>query len=109
MKTKVFTLILFALVGLSTTYAGKPAAELFYEKLTQSIQYPDQAVKAGIEGFVDVVFVINDEGFIVVKSTDSSAPELEKYVKEKISTIKCSGIKCIYNEHFKVRFVFKLS
>lgn len=108
MKTKSLILIFFLMAGLST-FAGKPASVSIHEKLIQSVVYPTIAVNAGIEGTVDVTFIVNDEGDIVIKNINSTNQELEKYVRAKIATVKCDDINCGYNEHFNVKFIFKLS
>lgn len=108
MKTKILSLVtLILLVGFSSVFAGKPASESIYERF-KSIPYPEQAVKHSIEGTVDVIFILNDDGEVVIKSISSSNSELKELVKKQLEEINCSGIQCRYNEHFKVRFDFKL-
>lgn len=109
MKTlalKIATLIL--LIGIGSAYAGKPVTQSIYEKFKNNVQYPESAVKQGIEGYVDVIFVVSDEGDILIKSAYSPNPELEKLLKEQLQEINCKDIRCKFNEHFKVRFDFKL-
>jgi len=116
MKTSKLISVLFlslffvSLCGYSS-YAIKPAlapAEHIQKVIKESIKYPDDALRSGITGTVDVTFVVNDEGRIVIKNLSSDAKEIEKGVREQLTTLCCKGIKAPYNQYYKVTISFKL-
>ena len=92
------------------TYAEKPAilpAKDIHATLAECIKFP--ATRAGIDvrGSADVVFVI-DNGQIIVKSVKAENPDLASYLKDALCKVCCKHIKSPMNQHYAVRFTFKL-
>jgi hypothetical protein len=113
--TKLIPTVLFATLFLLFTgfssYAIKPAiapAEKIHQVIKENLKYPAQAVKTGATGSVDVTFVINDDGQIVIKKMSCDCPEIADNVKEQLANICCKGIKTPYNQYYKVTISFKL-
>jgi hypothetical protein len=108
-----FVALFIGLFSISATYAASPAAVTamnLRQKFVQLVQYPETAVKSALVGEVEVVFTLNDDGSVNVKSITSSNDELAKYVKDKITeTAPCSECVSPFNQYYKVKFVFKLT
>ena len=113
--TKVISTLFFAtmfilLTGFSS-YAIKPAiapAEKIQKVIKEAVRYPVQAIKTGATGSVDVTFIVNDEGQIVIKHMSADSPEIAEGVKQQLSNVCCKGIKTPYNQYYKVTITFKL-
>jgi hypothetical protein len=102
---------MFVLFFSASTFAGKPEmtpAQHVQKIIKETIKYPEQAVKHCCQGSVDVTFTVDEDGKIVIQDTFSTNPEIEKYVKEQLTTICCKGVKTPYNEHYKITISFKL-
>lgn len=98
----IFTLPLFA---------GKPvisSSDKVQKIIKESIKYPDQAIKSCCQGSVDVIFTLREDGKINILKTFSTNEDIEKLVREQLSTVCCKGVKTPYNEHYKITISFKL-
>lgn len=114
MKTKTITcgilvLLMVAFAFLSSTAASNPAqncAEKMWNKLSESVKYPDFAVKEKIEGQVTVVFTITETGHISIKDVVTDEPRLAAFIKEELAGLECSEMLKAAGIEFKVRFRF---
>ena len=109
-QTFVIILMLILISGISS-YAGKTAiasAVHIRKVLKESVKYPEQAVKKCCTGSVDVIFTVDDAGKIQIKKTFAENPELEKMVKEQLSSINCKGIESPSTQQFRVTIAFRL-
>ncbi|MCX6280087.1 MAG: energy transducer TonB [Bacteroidetes bacterium] len=109
---RLFSIVtMFVLVAGISASAASPVltpADNVYKIIKESIKYPDQAVRESYTGTVDVIFTVDDDGKINVENTLSDSPDIEKIVKEQLSTICCKGVKTPFNEHYKITISFKL-
>jgi hypothetical protein len=95
-----------------TCMAGKtsvqPAKDV-HVLISESIKYPPVALKESIEGTVEVLFTINDEGKIVVEKIKSNDKRITENVSEQLSKICCKEILGTYNQHYRIILEFKLA
>ena len=56
--------------------------------ITEKIAYPEFAIEKQIEGTVEVFFIIDSDGKIVIDQISSENQELKDYVKLQIEKIK---------------------
>lgn len=117
MKTNMLTKtlgVVFAMILLAgiTTYATEPLkaapAKNIQDVLCKNIQYPEKALKNCCTGYVDVVFKIGDDDQIIIRSISSDNTDIAQCVKEQLKKISFSGIEKPYNQHYSIRFTFKL-
>lgn len=113
--TKFLRIILISAISVLllsfTSIASTPAeecAEKMWQKFQNDIRYPEFAQKQALQGEVIVLYMISDEGTIVVKDLRSTDVELGKYVRETISNISCPELKNARGYDFKVKFHFRL-
>jgi outer membrane biosynthesis protein TonB len=110
LQITIFAALFIFLTGYSS-YAIKPAlapAEHIQKVIKETLKYPEQAIKSGYTGSVDVTFTISDDGKIIVKKLSTDDKEIAANVKEQLSNICCKDIKSPYNQHYKVTITFKL-
>lgn len=116
MKTlKLFPLLAVILFVTSlcsiSAIAGTPAlaTPVHIQKiLKESIRYPEQALRHGCCGSVDVTFKLTDEGTIEIKSLSTDNEEIAKSVKEQLKDITFLNLKPVYNQQYRVKITFKL-
>ena len=109
MKTfKVIPTLLFAvmfifLTGFSSRAITPATANLVHlqKAIKETLRYPEQAIKSGCTGTVNVIFTIDEKGKIDIKKTFSDNPEIAKIVKEQLSSVCCKEVKTLYNQHYK--------
>ena len=107
----IFIIMMLIFISGISAYATKPAvaaATHLQKVLKENVRYPEQAVKKCCTGSVDVIFTLDEEGKIKVEKTFAENAEIEKMVKEQLSSICCKGIETPFNQHYKVRITFKL-
>lgn len=109
---RVLTLVLvFTTVCSLSVLAGKPelATPIHIHKiLKESIKYPELAIRHGCCGIVDVTFMLNDQGTLVIKSMSTDNEEIAQSVKKQLQDITFTDLKPEYNQQYKVRITFKL-
>jgi hypothetical protein len=101
---------LFAAGSALGSYAEKPAilpAKAIHATLSESIKFPTAKAGVDVRGTADVLFVI-DNGQIIVKSIKSENGDLAEYLRAALGTVSCMNIKSPMNQHYAVRFSFKL-
>jgi hypothetical protein len=104
-----FTLMFIFITGF-TSHASNPVmapAENLQKVIKETLKYPEQAIKNGYTGSVDVIFTVDEEGKINIKNTYADNPEIEKIVKEQLARVCCKGVKTPTNEHYKITITFK--
>jgi len=110
-KAFVTLLVISAFIS-GTCYAGKtsvqPAKDV-HALIQQSVKYPPVALKESIEGSVEVLFTINDEGKIVVEKIKSNDKRITENINEQLSKICCKEILGTYNQHYRIVLEFKLA
>jgi len=74
----------------------------------KEMTYPTFASEQKIEGEVYVSFEFNKDGKINVIGTNSVSPELEKYVVEKLNTIKFSAEDIEVGHAYNIKITFML-
>jgi hypothetical protein len=108
---RVFTLAaLFAAGSAIGSYAEKPAilpAKDIHATLSECIKFPPSKAGVDVRGTADVVFVI-DNGKIIVKSIKSDNGNLAEYLKSSLGNVCCKQIKSPMNQHYAIRFTFRL-
>ena len=112
--SRIFLVILLTgFIATSVTFAASPAAMTamnLRQKFVQAIQYPETAVESSPVGEVEVLFTLNDDGSVNIKSIKATNDELAKYVKDKLSALApCEECVSPFNQYYKVKFVFKLT
>ena len=116
MKTRNIIKILLgiALIALVFTMNGmaknpdKACADKIWQKLTETVKYPEFAAKRGIEGEVTIIFAIVEPGVLQIKDVITTNEELAEFVKNTVSSIKCQEMLKSAGNDFKVKFRFKL-
>jgi hypothetical protein len=116
MKRKgFFRLILISTVSLLLlsypSVAGNPVEECanrIWQKFQKDIKYPEFAHKQALQGEVIVLFMISEEGKIIVKDLRSTEAELGIYIRNAISAVQCPELKNAGDHDFKVKFHFRL-
>jgi hypothetical protein len=94
-----------------SSYAIKPAiapAEHIQKVISESLKYPQQALRNANTGSVDVLFTINDDGQLVIKKMSTDNKEIAEDVRVQLSKICCKDIKTPFNQYYKVTISFKL-
>lgn len=110
----LFAAMLLVMITASVSFGGKtavPAARDLNAVLKECIKYPPQAYAKCCEGTLTVRFVINEEGKIVVKSVkcdENASPEMVECIKKQLSELDVKNIKSPYNQHYQVKFTFKI-
>ena len=108
---KMRILALVVLTGLfilaQGAYAVKPAVQNIREKMTESVKYPDFSFKTGY-GEVEIQFTLTPEGKIEIKKIKSTDAKLSEYVQEQVSKICCADVISPYQQHYKIKFRFRL-
>ena len=56
--------------------------------ITEKISYPEFAIEKQIEGTVEVYFIIDSDGKIIIDKISSENQELKDYVKAEIEKIR---------------------
>jgi outer membrane biosynthesis protein TonB len=116
MKTMNFikALVAFIFVGtlmIGTSIAAKtsvaPAKDV-HAIITETVKYPPLALKESIEGTVEVLFTVNDEGKILIEKIKSNDKRITDDITEQLSKICCKEILGTYNQHYKVLLEFKI-
>ncbi len=110
-KAFVTLLVICAFIS-GTSYAGKtsvqPAKDV-HALIKESVKYPPVALNESIEGSVEVLFTINDEGKIIVEKIKSNDKRITENVTEQLSKICCKEILGTYNQHYRIVLEFKLA
>ncbi len=102
--------LFFLFTGFSS-YAIKPAlapAEHIQNVIKETVKYPQQALKSGTMGSVDVLFTITDEGQLIIKKLSGDNKSISEDVKQQLSKVYCKDVKFPYNQYFKINIRFKL-
>ena len=76
--------------------------------ITKNLKYPKHALENSYTGSVEVLFKINDEGKIVVKTMSTENEEIAKSVTAQLENICCKDIKTPFNQYYRVTISFKL-
>lgn len=106
----IMVLILVCAASFSSI-AGKPEipyATNVHKTLKESVKFPDLALKSGCCGTVDVLFFVDTDGKIEIRSITGADKSLEKGVKEQLEKLRVNDPKPVVKEQFYVRFTFKL-
>ncbi|MEI6454739.1 MAG: hypothetical protein WCO93_00495 [bacterium] len=108
----VVTFLIIGACMTGTCMAGKtsvqPAKDV-HAIIKESVKYPPLALKESIEGTVEVIFTINDEGKIVVEKIKANDKRITENITEQLSKICCKEILGTYNQHYRVILEFKLT
>ncbi len=114
--TKVIPVILIAMVLAFTTSfqasALKPqiATPTYLQKvIKESIKYPENALKKSCCGEVDVIFSLNEDGTIRIRSMHADNADIEKGVKEQLAKISFKDVRPAFNQQYRVKITFKLT
>ena len=108
--TLVLTAMILVITGFST-YAIKPAmapAEHIQKVISETVKYPAPALKHGETGSVDVLFLMNDDGQLVIKKVWGDTPAIADDIKTQLSNVICRDVKFPYNQYYKISITFKL-
>lgn len=108
---KTIAIIFFASVFSFQLYASEPEPR-FPDNILKHVNsvntYPTSAVKSSIEGYVDVVFEVTDNGRIKVLEYFSTDPLLAEHVLNQISEIRMCPFDLSVGSKYKVRYSFDL-
>ncbi|MCX6243446.1 MAG: hypothetical protein NTU98_01970 [Bacteroidetes bacterium] len=94
-----------------TSFASTPAEECakkMWQKFQNDVKYPEFAQKLALQGEVIVLYMISEEGRIVVKDIRSTDVDLANYVRKTLTEITCPELKTARGYDFKVKFHFRL-
>jgi outer membrane biosynthesis protein TonB len=75
-------------VSMFTMARGLEPVQDTKQIITEKIEYPSFAIEKQIEGTVEVFFIIDSDGKIVIDQISSTNSELKDYVKQKIEKIR---------------------
>jgi hypothetical protein len=70
--------------------------------------YPQTALKSNVEGYVDLVFAVNEEGRITVIEYFGTDPLLSEYVLKSLSEIRMCPFDLSVGMKYKIRYSFNL-
>jgi hypothetical protein len=108
---RVFALAALLVAGSALgSYAEKPAilpAKDIHATLSECIKFPPSKAGVDVRGTADVVFII-DNGQIIVKSIKTENKDLADYLRSSMGKVCCKNIKSPMNQHYAVRFTFRL-
>lgn len=96
------------LIDLSQDKMSGPFPSASKDCILKQVPYPEFAREKGIEGGVAVRFMFDDSGAIHVLEACSNAPELEQYVKNKLSSLQLKNCVADLNRDYYLRFMFRL-
>lgn len=108
-KPLIFTILVFVFALNSS--AGKvritPAKDV-RQIIKESIRYPEFAWKNGYQGSVEVLFMIQPDGYLKVRKVYTEDKALAAYIEKEFSRVCCNDLRTPINQHFKVKLTFKL-
>ena len=92
MKTLNFKsfIVILSLISVSmfTMARGLEPVQDTKQIITEKISYPEFAIEKQIEGTVEVYFIIDSDGKIIIDKISSENQELKDYVKAEIEKIR---------------------
>lgn len=102
--------IIFILLSTGLCSASDPADSCslkVWHKLREIVKYPDFAFQQAMEGEVEIIFKVSNEGQVTVYNVFATEPDLAAYVRVQLSSMRCDEPKA-HNKLFRVKFHFKL-
>jgi hypothetical protein len=78
------------------------------ECIMKQVPYPEFARERGLEGGVAVQFKFDDSGNIHVLESCSNSPELEQYVRTRLSSLQLKNCVADIDKDYYLRFMFRL-
>ncbi len=78
------------------------------EQIWAEINYPEYAVKAGIEGFVLISFSVEEDGRINISDINYSEEVLGTYVRERLGNFRLQSSEIVSGQMYQMKFVFKI-
>ncbi len=117
MKTTVISIlsvILLNIAFIDSSLASGEKAEKQAEKraihnaIEQIVDYPEYAKKDGIQGYVNVIFRINENGSIEIQSSVSNESILKDYVLKAMERASLKNYNYDTEEVYGIKFNFRL-
>lgn len=114
MKTKVFILIVAALMVFNFTNAdnsnsAEPQKQAqLAKKVTKAIEMPQFAIDNSIEGDVYVNFSVRSDGSINIIKVNSGQQELKEYVIDELKKMYITPEDGVVDKEFNLKFSFRL-
>lgn len=116
MKAINLTKMLILIAGMlfittASTFAGKTAKAPerdIRSVIQETIKFPDLSHRDCCTGTVKVLFTVSEEGKINIKKIDSENTKIINQVKEQLSKISCSDLKCPTYQRYSIQITFKL-
>lgn len=103
-------LLLFAMVSFSGyVYSGNPVSDDLRLRIINTVSYPEEAINAGIEGNVTLLFKFSDSGELRIIQMNSTNKSLENYVRNTLEDATFDEIGIPYNRYFQITLNFSLS
>ena len=107
----MFAILFILMISGISSYAAEPAiapGQKLQKLISESIKYPQEAVKSCCTGSVDVTFTIADNGTINIVKTFTENPSIEKLVKEQLANISCKDVQAPSYQQYKITITYKL-
>jgi len=111
--SKVMGLAIAGIFIATTSMAGLPAKpwaihyQKIQDKIAQTVKFPDECFAKGAAGeTAEVIFVLDENGKMVVENVICACPELGKSIREQLSDVTCPDAMHPYNQHYKITIKF---
>jgi hypothetical protein len=109
---KALLISVWAIMALIMIVGNTSAQNITKEKVKETVKnyvkYPEFAIEEKLQGDVIVNFALNQDGCLKINEIYSRVPELQAYVKEKITVLKFPVEEKLVDEPILMRFSFQL-
>lgn len=108
LKAVVLTFIIGIMMFSFSAKADTNQSELIKSSIAKYLTYPDFAKENSLSGDVTVMFSVDENGTVILKSAISENEELALYVKENFSKIDFTDAKLKTGTMYRIVVTFQI-
>jgi|GEM_PF-2097747 hypothetical protein len=114
MKTRIATIILLCLFGMTTVMASQPVPASkavrasVVDLVKKNMKYPEFAIDDKTQCCVVLSMVIQDDGTLKVDQSNSVSPQMQNYVVKTVETLKDEKLARHSGERVLMKVTFEL-
>ncbi len=114
MKTRIATIILLCVFGMTTAMANQPVPASqevrtsVAELVKKNMKYPDFAIDDNTQCCVVVSMIIQDDGRLKVDQSNSISPKMQKYVINTVESLKDKNLARHAGDRVLMKISFEL-
>ena len=107
MKTRIFFIMFVSFFSINIAKASEPSI-MVKNILTEKVTYPQKALDLLIEGSVNVIFIIDKAGKIIVKEAQSNSNVLKDDVVKQLKDVTLEPDSAYKDNTYSIKFTFEL-